>query len=67
MHSLWKELKGEGGGGSFPSDSKEFLQYLELKISDLVHTFGEFLKYCLSKILRRKHSFTAYSILEWMH
>ena len=36
MLPVIKELEGEGVG--------------EFKISDLVHTFGEFLKHCLSKI-----------------
>ena len=35
-------------GGGVPLLHQETFAFLDLKISDLVHTFGEFLKYCLT-------------------
>ena len=38
-----KYVEGEGvGGGGSPSHTREFFAFLGFKISDLVHTFGEF-------------------------
>ena len=50
-------MKGEGVGGGKP-------------LSDLVHTFGEFLKYFLSvypKFKKKKLQLTTCFILKWMH
>ena len=38
---------GRGCGRGVPLPHQETFAFLEFKISDLVHTFGEFLKYCL--------------------
>ena len=52
-----KYIEGEGVGGDMEGEGmspflphQESFTFLEFKISDLVHTFGEFLKYCLSQI-----------------
>ena len=58
---IWEIWKGRGWEGvSIPLPHQETFAFLDLKISDLVHTFGEFLKYCLTLLpihnLRRKYS-----------
>ena len=45
-----KELEGEGVGGGVPLPHQGVFACLGFKISDLVHTLGEFMKYFLSKI-----------------
>ena len=43
-------MKGEGVGGWNPLPHQGFFALIEFKLSDLMHTLGEFLTYYLSKI-----------------
>ena len=45
-----KELEGEGVEGGIPLPHRGVFAFLEFPISDLVHTLGESVKYCLSII-----------------
>ena len=64
---IW-EYMGEGLGGGVPFLHQETFALLEFKIRDLVHTCGEFLKYCLSVYpkFKKKIQFTACFIHEWI-
>ena len=44
------EGEEEGEGVGIPLPHQGVFVFLEFKISDLVHTLGEFMKYLLSKI-----------------
>ena len=50
---IWEITGGEGVRGGVPLPHEETFAFFEFNVGDLVHTFGDILKYfnkCLSKI-----------------